>query len=183
MQTTAELPPIQLTYVAENNTFSQEVKVLIQTWQKVLKVQVTPEAVDYNTLLDKVTGATGNANGIQMWGLAWVGEYPDPQDWLSQQFAKGSPNNNMNYGQNTSGTAAQQQLVQKQLQDADENLTASERQQSYQNAEQQLINDVAWLPMQQVTETFLRSPAIVGIVDNAQNTIAPDDWARIYRVQ
>ncbi|GCE28000.1 ABC transporter substrate-binding protein [Dictyobacter alpinus] len=181
--TVAQIPPIHLTYVSGIGTFDQEVKVLTQMWQKVLNIQVIADPVDYNTLLDKVTAATGNANGIQMWGLAWVGEYPDPQDWLSQQFSKGSPNNNMNYGQNTSSTAAQQQLVQKQLLDADANRTPGERQQSYQSAEQQLINDVAWLPMQQVTETFLRTPAIVGIVDNGQDSISPDDWAKIYRVQ
>ncbi|GHO84490.1 peptide ABC transporter substrate-binding protein [Dictyobacter formicarum] len=177
------LPPIQLTYISGVDGFDQEVKAMIQDWQKVLKIQVTASPVDYNTLLDKVTGATGNANGIQMWGLAWVGEYPDPQDWLSQQFAKGAVNNNFNYGQNTSTTAAQQQLVQQQLADADMNRNANERFQSYQQAEQQLINDVAWLPMEQVTENFLRNPNIIGINDNAQNSIPPDDWANIYRVQ
>ncbi|GCE20485.1 peptide ABC transporter substrate-binding protein [Dictyobacter kobayashii] len=179
----AGLPPIQLTYVSGVDSFDQEVKALVKTWQQALNIQVTLNPVDYNTLLDKVTGATGNANGIQMWGLAWVGEYPDPQDWLSQQFAKGSINNNLNYGQNTSTTAAQQQLLQQKLGEADANRNATERLQSYQQAEQQLINDVAWLPMEQVTETFLRNPNIIGITDNAQGNIAPDDWAHIYRVQ
>ncbi|GLV59625.1 ABC transporter substrate-binding protein [Dictyobacter sp. S3.2.2.5] len=177
------LPPIQLTYVSGVDSFDQEVKAMIQDWQKVLKVQVTVNPVDYNTLLDKVTGATGNANGIQMWGLAWVDEYPDPQDWLSQQFARGVVNNNCNYGQNSSTTAAHQQQVQQQLVEADANHNDSERLQSYQQAEQQLINDVAWLPMEQVTQTFLRNPNIIGITDNAQNNIPPDDWANIYRVQ
>ena len=82
---------------------------------------VTADPVDYNTLLDEVTAATGNAQGLQFWGLAWVAEYPDPQDWLTRQFDSGVPDNSMNYGQNTSNDAARQQLTQKQMEQADAN--------------------------------------------------------------
>jgi peptide/nickel transport system substrate-binding protein/oligopeptide transport system substrate-binding protein len=180
---TAQIPPITLTYASGVNNLDQEVRAIIQMWQKVLNITVTPDPVDYNTLLDKVTATTNNRDGLQLWGLAWVGEYPDPQDWLSLQFAKGVPNNNMNYGQNLGNTAAQQQLVQQQLDAADATTQNDARMQSYQKAEQQLVNDVAWLPIGQVTEDFLRTPNIVGVVDNPQGTIPPDDWANIYRVQ
>ena len=156
---------------------------MIAMWHKVLSVTVTADPIDYNTLLDRVTAATNNATGLQFWGLAWVAEYPDPQDWLTLQFDTGVPNNNMNYGQNTSTTAAQQQATQKQLEGADANTQQDARLRSYQQAEQQLVNDVAWLPMEQVTNTFLRSPAIVGMADNGQGIIPPDDWANIYRVE
>jgi oligopeptide transport system substrate-binding protein len=178
------MPAIQLTYVSGTAASNQEVTAIINDWQKVLNVQVSANAVDYNTLLDQVTAATGNATGIQMWGLSWVGEYPDPQDWLSQQFGKGTVYNNMNYGQNTSSTAAQQQIVQQQLAAADANISnAGQRLQTYQQVEQELIDDVAWLPLEQEQQIFLRNPDIVGIVDNAQSITPPDDWAKIYRVQ
>jgi peptide/nickel transport system substrate-binding protein/oligopeptide transport system substrate-binding protein len=180
---TTQMPKITLTYAKGLSNFDQEVQNLIQTWRKVLNVTVVSNPVDYNTLLDKVTGATLNTQGLQFWGLSWVGEYPDPQDWLSLQFARGVPNNNMNYGQNTSTTLAQQQAVQQSLVSADANPDAAARLKSYQQAEQQLVNDVAWLPMEQVTATFLRTPSIVGIVDNGQGIIPPDDWANIYRIQ
>ena len=121
-----------------------------------------------------------------MWGLAWVGEYPDPQDWLSLQFGNDSPNNNMNYGQNTSRSAAQQQFTQQQLKTADAtlgNTQQSERISSYQQAEQQIVNDAAWIPIAQVNSLFLRSTTIVGFTDNAQGIVPPDAWASIYRVQ
>ncbi len=179
----AQMPPITLTYATGLSTMDQEVTALIQMWQQVLGVRVTPAPVDYNTLLDRVTAATNNPNGLQFWGLAWVGEYPDAQDWLTLQFDKASPNNNMNYGQNTSSDAARQQLTQQQLETADATMQQSTRSQTYAQAEQQLVNDVAWLPLYQVTTTFLRSPNVVGIVDNAQGIIPPDDWANIYIVQ
>ena len=37
----------------------------------------------------------------RFWGIAWIADYPDPQDWTTLQFDKGVPNNNINYGQNT----------------------------------------------------------------------------------
>jgi oligopeptide transport system substrate-binding protein len=179
----SQLPPITLTYAAGIPGFAQEVAMMIAMWQKVLHVTVAAVPVDYNTLLDNVTAATNNPDGLQFWGLAWVGEYPDPQDWLTLQFDKGVPNNNMNYGQNTSTTAALQQQTQQQLEAADATMQPSTRLQMYQQAEQQLVNDVAWLPMEQVMSIFLRTPYIVGIVDNAESITTPDDWATIYRVQ
>jgi len=180
----SQLPPVTLTYATGVTNADKEVTAMIAMWQKVLGITVTADpTTDYNALLDKVTAATNNASGLQAWGLAWVAEYPDPQDWLTLQFDNGVPNNNMNYGQNTSTTAAQQQATQKQLEDADSNTQPDARLHTYQQAEQQLVNDVAWLPMEQITATFLRSPFIVGMVDNGQGITPPDDWANIYRVQ
>ena len=179
----SQIPPIKLTYATGVNEFDQEVQSMISMWQKVLGVTVTADPVDSNTLLDEVSAATGNAQGLQMWGLSWVGEYPDPQDWLSRQFASGSVFNNMNYGQNTSSDVARQQLTQRQLVSADANFQTSARLQSYQQAEQQLVNDVAWLPIEQETSVFLRKPYVVGIVDNGMDLIPPNDWAGIYILQ
>jgi oligopeptide transport system substrate-binding protein len=176
----AQMPTIKLSYVTGQSNFDKEIAAMIQMWQKVLGVTVTPDPLDYNTLLTQVTLATGNANGLQMWGLTWVAEYPDPQDWLTRQFDRGVPNNNANYGQNTSSDVAQQQQTQQQLENADSNSNQNARFKAYQQAEQQLVNDVAWMPIEQVTTTFLRQPTVVGIVDNPMNIVPPNDWANIY---
>ena len=178
----AALPPIKLTYATSANVayLDLEVTSMIKMWHDVLGVTVTPVAIDYNSLLTQVTLATGNATGLQFWGLTWVAEYPDPQDWLTRQFDSGVPNNNMNYGQNTSSNVAKQQMLQQQLEKADSNSSEDVRIQTYQQAEQQLVNDVAWMPMEQVTSTFLRKTTVIGIVDNAQGVIPPNDWANVY---
>lgn len=178
-----QIPTIKLTYATSVDNADAEVNTLIQMWQKVLGITVTANPVDYSTLLTQVTQATNNPNGLQMWGLAWVGEYPDMQDWLTRQFDRGVPNNNMNYGENTGNDAAQQQAIQQQLEAADSNTHATARLQAYQHAEQQLVNDVAWLPMEQVTMPFLRQPGVFGMVDNAEDMIPPNDWANIYIAQ
>jgi peptide/nickel transport system substrate-binding protein/oligopeptide transport system substrate-binding protein len=179
----SQIPAIKLTYATGLSSFDQEVQSLIAMWQHVLGVTVTADPVDSNTLLDQVSAATGNSQGLQMWGLSWIGEYPDPQDWLTRQFGNGSVYNNMNYGQNTSTDAAQQQSIQSQLSAADTNFQSSARLQSYQQAEQQLVNDVAWLPIEQVSSVFLRKPYVVGMVDNGIGIIPPGDWAGIYMLQ
>ena len=175
-----QIPPIKLTYASDVSNFGQEVTAMIAMWQKVLGITVTADPVDYNTLLANVTAATNNPQGLQMWGLAWVGEYPDPQDWLTRQFDSGIPNNNMNYGQNYSNDAAQQQNTQKTLEAADANFQDQPRIQAYQKAEQQLVNDVAWLPMEQVTQVYLLKPYVIGMASNPQSQFPPDDWATIF---
>lgn len=179
----SQMPAIKLTYASNVSSFGQEVTAMIAMWQKVLGVTVTADPVDYNTLLDEVTAATGNAQGLQFWGLAWVAEYPDPQDWLTRQFDSGVPNNSMNYGQNTSNDAARQQLTQQQLESADATSPPTARLPVYQKAEQQLVDDVAWMPISQVTAVFLRKPYVVGMIDNEEGQIPPDDWANIYVLQ
>jgi len=179
----SQIPPIALTYAAGASDFDQEVKAMIGMWQSVLGITVKANPVDYNTLLDEVTAATNNPKGIAFWGLAWVAEYPDPQDWLTRQFDKGVPNNSMNFGQNTSNNAPQQQSIQAQLEKADSIFQSETRLQIYQKAEQQLVNDVAWMPMEQVTNVYLLKPFVVGMVENQSGLIPPDDWAKIYIVK
>jgi peptide/nickel transport system substrate-binding protein/oligopeptide transport system substrate-binding protein len=179
----SQMPPIKLTYAKGVSNFDAEVSAMIGMWQNVLGVRVTPNPVNYNTLLAQVVAATGNPQGLQMWGLAWVAEYPDPQDFLTRQFDAGVPDNSMNYGQNTSNDAAEQQMIQHQLEAADANFQSPARLQAYQKAEQQLANDVAWLPMEQVTQVYLLKPYVKGMASDAQGLVPPDQWASIYVLQ
>jgi oligopeptide transport system substrate-binding protein len=176
----SQLPAIQLTYVSGSANIQQEVSMMISMWKKTLGITVTANPVNYNTLLSQVTLATNNPNGLQFWGLSWLAEYASPQDFLTRQFDSGTPDNNMNYGQNTSTDVAQQQLLQHQLEAADGNTNAVAQLHAYQQAEQQLVNDVAWMPVEQETLVFLRKPTVVSMVDNADDIIPPNDWSNIY---
>ncbi len=178
--TLATMPPIRLTYSSGQKDSDNEVAALQQMWQNVLGVSVKADPIDFNKLLSEITAATNNPKGLQFWGIGWIADYPDPQDWTTLQFDKGVPNNNMNYGQNNTSDAAQQQAVQQQLEAADINPDQNARLQSYMQAEQQLVNDVAWLPMEQVTITFLRKPCLAGVVDNPQDLVPPNDWGAVY---
>ena len=176
----SQMPAIKLTYPSGNPDTNNEIAAEIQMWQTTLGVSVKANPEDFNKLLSDVTAATNNANGLQFWWLGWIADYPDPQDWTTLQFDKGVPNNNMNYGQNNTSDAATQQQVQQQLEAADVNPDNTSRMQAYMQAEQQLVNDVAWLSIQQAAASQVLKPYVRGMVFNAQGLIPPDDWGNIF---
>ncbi|HXZ03245.1 MAG TPA: peptide ABC transporter substrate-binding protein [Ktedonobacteraceae bacterium] len=176
----SQIPTITLTYSSGSPDIDNEVAAMQQMWQTTLGVSVKANPEDYNKLLSDISAATKNPNGLQLWGIAWIDDYPDPQDWTTQQFDKGVMNNNMNYGQNHTSDAATQLQVQQQLEAADVNPNQATRLQAYMQIEQQLINDVAWLPMEQVTVNQVLKPYVRGMVFNPLLLIPPDDWANIY---
>ncbi|HET7638900.1 MAG TPA: peptide ABC transporter substrate-binding protein, partial [Ktedonobacteraceae bacterium] len=92
----------------------------------------------------------------------------------------GQPYNEFNYGNNSGPTSADQRAVQQQLDAADVMTDATARAQAYNKQEQQLVNDVAWLPLDQRLGTRLTRSYVIGIVNNAISQVPPDDWARIY---
>lgn len=176
----AQMPPVKLTYATGSPDLANEAAVLTQMWQSVLGISVKTEAIDFNKLLTESEAALNNPHGLQFWGIAWIADYPDPQDWTTLQFDKGANYNQANYGQNNSNDATQQQAVQQQLEAADVNSDQTSRMAAYNQAEQQLVNDVAWLPMEQVTNNVLLKPYVKGVVFNAQGLVPPDDWGSIY---
>ncbi len=172
----AQVPAVTLTYSSGGSAAAKnEVSIVQQDWQNVLGISVKIEDIDFNKLLTDIT-----ANTLQFWGIAWVTDYSDPQDWLTLQFDKASGNNNMNYGQNKSSAAAAQQQIQTQLEAADIDQNQTTRFQAYNTAEQSLVNDVAWLPMEQVTANFLVKPCVSGFVVDHQDLTPPNDWGSTY---
>jgi peptide/nickel transport system substrate-binding protein/oligopeptide transport system substrate-binding protein len=176
----SQMPPITFTYGSGNTDLDHEVAAVQQMWQTVLGVSVKINVEDFNKLLADIVAATNNAKGLQFWNIGWIADYPDPQDWTTLQFDKGVPNNNSNYGQNTTSDAATQQQIQQQLEAADINPDNTSRIQAYNTAEQQLVNDVAWMPMYQVTTSQVLKPYVKGLVFNPQLLFPPDDWANTY---
>lgn len=179
--TLSNFPSVTLTFATlgasdARNMFS----ALQQMWQRTLGVTVRLEDEDYNKLLEDRTNSVGNPKGMQMYALDWSADYPDPQNWLTLLFDKGSPKNAMNYGQNQTAMAPAQQANQQLMEQADVNANQQERMQQYNEAEQKLLNDVVWIPLYQIARTIVRKPCVVGIVDNAQNFVPPDDWGNIY---
>ena len=49
-------------------------------------------------------------------------------------------------------------------------------------SEQQLINAVAWLPIEQVETNLVLKPYVKGLIFNALGITPPDDWSAVYIV-
>ncbi len=176
-----QLPAITFTYHSTSPASDKEVTVDLQMWQSVLGVRVHADPVkDGDRFAREVSHSAHNSHGLQMWADSFTVDYPDLQDVLTRQFDKNSPYNTVNYGQNTSSDAGQQQDIQRQLEAADLNPDATTRLQAYQQAEQQVLNDVAWLPMFQATGDVLVQSHIQGMLLGAVPFIFPDDWGNIY---
>jgi oligopeptide transport system substrate-binding protein len=176
----SQLPPITLTFASGGDVaVKNEVAALQQMWQNVLGVNVKTNDIDINTLFQDE--GLGSNNPLQFYtGPAWIDDYPDPQDWTTLQFDKGAGQNGMNYGQNNSTDAALQQQTQQLLEQADAAPLGPDRLAMYNKAEQQLVNDVAWLPVEQQLANTVRKPCEQGIVNNALGLTPPDDWAKIF---
>jgi oligopeptide transport system substrate-binding protein len=174
-------PGVTLTYSSLGaSDMRNELAAEQQMWQSVLGISVKLNDIDFNQLLVERHNALNNPNGMQMFGLYWGSDYPDPQDWLTLIFDKGSTKNAMNYGQNNTPQNAEQQTVQKLMEQADITQDQEKRIQMYNQAEQQMVNDVVWILRYQAKDTFVRKPCVVGIVDNPQETLPPDSWANVY---
>jgi peptide/nickel transport system substrate-binding protein/oligopeptide transport system substrate-binding protein len=173
-------PPITLTYSSAGvQAARDEVAAMQQMWQNVLGISVKTDDIQINTLF--ADEGKGCANNLQFYdGPAWLADYPDPQDWTSLQFGKGVGQNGMCYGQNKGPAAAEQQQVQQLLASADVNTNSTQRLAQYNMAEQQLVNDVAWMPMEQQLAFGLRKPCVQGVVPNALGQTPPEDWANVY---
>ncbi len=188
--TLATLPPITFTYESNSPTLDNVVTTMRQMWQTALGVTVKTQVLDFNPLLTAITNTTCTKadpnqclnKGLQMWWLAWGADYPDPQDWLTLQFDKAAPNNNWNYGQNISTNASTQQATQQQMEQADTTLDTTARMSLYNQAEQQVVNDVAWAPMDQRNGQSVLKAYVVGKTFTAQGAmqVPPDDWGNVY---
>jgi oligopeptide transport system substrate-binding protein len=183
------LPPITISYQANSPTLEKIITTIRQMWTTALNVTVKTNVLDFGALLKAInqsactppaTTASCLGKGLQMWYSGWIADYPDPQDWTTLQFANGAPNNQANYGQNTSLDAATQAQTQQGLAQADLMPAGDARFNAYNALEQQLVNDVAWLPLYQANGVAVYQSYITGIVNNAQGLTPPDDWANIY---
>ncbi|HEX6478861.1 MAG TPA: peptide ABC transporter substrate-binding protein [Ktedonobacteraceae bacterium] len=184
----SQIPSIKLTYQSNAPTLANEVTSIRQQIQTTLGITIQAAALDFvplltaesNTLCTNPDYKACVGKGLQMWWAAWGADYPDPQDWTTLQFDKYASNNEWNYGQNGSTDAAQQLLVQQRLEQADVTTDQGTRIQMYNQAEQQLVNDVAWLPMDQRFGAHLLKSYVVGRVFNAQTLVPPNDWSSVY---
>ncbi|HEX7734112.1 MAG TPA: peptide ABC transporter substrate-binding protein [Ktedonobacteraceae bacterium] len=180
-------PQVKITYESNAPLLESEITTMRQMWHDVLGVTVAIQVVPFNNLLQMQANTICTQSnpgkcqnkGLQMWAFGWAADYPDSQDWTSYQFDKGTLNNISNYGQNLCTCASDQQTLQQQMTTADSDF-GNNRLSLYQDIEQKLVNDVAWLPMFQRTGTYALKPYVTGIVDNPLSQTPPNDWSKVY---
>ncbi|GCE27999.1 ABC transporter substrate-binding protein [Dictyobacter alpinus] len=175
----AALPKIKFQYASGSPDTDKEMAVAVAQWKDVLGANVQAVPTDFETLSAAQPKTVGNAS-LQMFQTGWGDDYPDPQDFLTLQFTKDSPNNATNWGQNKSADAANQVKVQSALTAADVEQDNTKRMQAYNDAEQTLVNDVVWLPIFQLARSRVLKSYVVGRTFNAGDATPPFEWAKVY---
>lgn len=162
------LPPITLTYGQEGDN-ETVVKALQRDWKNYLGVQVAlqPMPLDaFSSSLDQ-TYRTPEA-GLQMYYSIWTADYPDPQNFLSQQLHTGVPNNNGHWSD-----AAFDRLVD-EADKLSDRTQVDRRIKLYNQAEQIGIDKVGWLPLIYPRTNMLVRPRVQGIVLTPNGLLIPD---------
>jgi len=171
----SKLPPITIEVSTVGSVdLRNEYAAEQQMWKTALGVDVKFNDVDFNKMLDDTANTLGNKN-VMGWSIGWISDYPDPQDWISLQFDKGSTQNSLNYG-----ITDDQKQLQDLMDQADVNPDNAARMQQYREIEQKLVDQVAWMTTNQQETSSVRKTCVTGIVDNSFALPVPDDWATIY---
>jgi oligopeptide transport system substrate-binding protein len=108
---------------------------------------------------------------LQFWLFNWLGDYPDPQDWLSLQFLPGSDNNVGSVAVSEANTL---------LLKADAEEDPLQRARDYNAAEQLLVVNIAWAPLYQTKIWWQTQPTVHNFAITAYGLTPLDIWPTIY---
>ncbi|HEY7348370.1 MAG TPA: peptide ABC transporter substrate-binding protein [Ktedonobacterales bacterium] len=160
----SKMPAVTLEYpkVADNDKVAAKLQ---QDFQTYLGVHINLNAVDFEQLIPDVY-----TNKVQFYFLGWIADYPDPQDWTSLQFVKGSPNNTMNF---------ENPQVDQLVAQADVEQDQAMRISLYNQAEELAVDGVAWIPISQGKNVYTFQTYVKGFVQDAGGLTPDNVWPNI----
>ncbi|MCB9098176.1 MAG: peptide ABC transporter substrate-binding protein [Anaerolineales bacterium] len=145
-----ELPEITLNISGEGGRAPQITESIVESYKQNLGVEVTVEQTPWAEFLG---GLNQPDIPYQMYQLGWVADYPDPQNFLEVLFHSNSTQNHGGYS-NPEVDALLDEA--RRTQDADERLAL------YQQAEQKILTDAAWVPLYFGVDNWLVKPYVRG---------------------
>lgn len=167
------LPKIKFSINNENPNYSKIAAALQQMWKQNLGVDVeinTEELAKFNDDLTATQKDPKSASAFDFYISVWGADYPDPQNFVSQQLRTGVGNNNGNYS-----NAQFDKLVDQ----ADVEPNLENRYPLYQQAEQIALDEVGWLPLYYGKANILLSSKVQGLVITPQGLFAKPDWTNV----
>lgn len=183
--TRADFSKITFTYPSQNAGVANEVAAVSQMWKDTLGISVATTTVSQSNLFNQLSLNNGKAGPLQIWVSGWGADFPDPEDWISLQFAPNQSNNAVNFGQNDSAQVKDQQAAQALMAKADlmhgtSAAALAARAKAYNQIEQQLVDYAAWIPVYQRPDLRLTKIWVHGLTFTSDSTTPPDDWAKVY---
>ena len=130
----ATRPRIVVTVPGTGGTIGLDLEVVIEMWKQELGVEVEIQQVEWATYLQDLDQHKFQAYA----GLGWQADYPDPQDFLDILFHTESSLNHGKYSNPEADTI---------LEEARTETDIERRVELYQQAEELIVQDGAWLPL------------------------------------
>ena len=160
--------PIEVWYPAGSTTRQQTTQTAVTDWAQIfgLNIQAKEES-DANTYF----GNLSPHGPYQAWNVGWLADYPDPQDWLSLQFHSGQIDN-----------AADVRIpsLDALMAQADTEQDATKRIADYNNIEQQVIWQSAWIPYDQPEAIWLQRSWVHGFGLSSLEIMPDINWPSVY---
>ncbi len=162
---------ISLSYTTGQADFDKVAATVQQMWKQNLGLEVQLNGEEQAKFNDDLTAMANDPakSNLEMYISVWGADYPDPQNFLTQQLHTDVGNNNGHWSDPDFDKLTDQ---------ADIERDQAKRMDLYNQAEQIALDKVGWLPLYNGKGTLLLSPNVKGLTYTAQGLMA-DDWSKV----
>lgn len=163
---------LSLSYTTGQANFDKVAAFLQEAWRQNLGLDVQLNGEEQAKFNDDLTAMATDPDksDIGMYISVWGADYPDPQNFLSQQLHTGVGNNNGHWSDPE---------FDKLTDAADIERDTGKRMQGYNQAEQIAIDKVGWLPLYHAKGTILKRPGVSDLLVYTPQGIITDDWSKV----
>lgn len=168
-----DFPKVSFTINNQDPNYAKIAAALQQMWKENLGVDIQISTEELAKFNDDLTATANNPTddaALTFYISVWGADYPDPQNFVSQQLRTDIGNNNGHYS-NTEFDA----LVDK----ADVEPDQTKRLPLYQQAEQIALTEVGWLPLYYGKANLLIRSTVNGLVVTPQGLFPSVDWTKV----
>lgn len=144
----SELPEVTLNVSGAGGNVGGIVESVVESYRANLGLEISVEQAPWPEFLADLNQPDPP---YQMYQLGWIADYPDPQNFLEILFHTESAQNHGNYSNPE---------VDALLDEARGTQDSEERLALYQQAEQMILEDAAWVPLYFEVENWLVKPYV-----------------------
>lgn len=152
------LPPVTIVTRQGNGTLKRVAEVLTGMLQQSLGLEVKIEEMEWGAFLAQVQRGDAPACFV----LGWAADYPDPQNFLDILFHSTSRNNRTSY---------HNPRVDRLLDQAATERDTARRMRLYNEAEQVIVDDAAWVPLTYGKQNVLQRGYVRGATHTPQGLL------------
>ncbi|MGB8647839.1 MAG: peptide ABC transporter substrate-binding protein, partial [Anaerolineae bacterium] len=166
-------PKISLAINNQDPNYGKIAAFLQQQWKENLGVQVdinTEELAKFNDDLTALANKPDDPSAFTLYLSVWGADYPDPQNFVSQQLQSDAGNNNGHYANKQFDALTKQ---------ADVETNPAQRYSLYQQAEKMALTEVGWLPLYYGKANLLIRPTVKGLLVTPQGIFPDPDWTTV----